>query len=136
MMYLIFSTHCDKVGDNLEKKIFGGTKLIISLWMQQWKGYFIGAAQWKWRPDNIKCMLTHWARVTHIYVGKVFIIGSDNGLSPGRRQAIIWINVGILLIGPVGTNFSEILIEINTFPFKKMHLSSGKWLSFVSASMC
>ena len=37
-------------------------------------------------------------------------IGSDNGLSPGRRQAIIWTNVGILLIEPLGTNFSEILI--------------------------
>ena len=28
------------------------------------------------------------------------IIGSDNGLSPGRRQAIIRTNVEILLIGP------------------------------------
>ena len=36
-------------------------------------------------------------------------------LSPGRRQAIIWINVLILLIGPLGTNFSEILIEILVF---------------------
>ena len=60
------------------------------------------------------------------------IIGSDNGLSPGRRQAIIWTNAGILLIGPLGTNFSEILTEIHTFSFKKMHLkmSSGKWWPF------
>ena len=36
-------------------------------------------------------------------------IGSDNGLAPDRRQAIIWTNAGILLIGPLGTNFSEIL---------------------------
>ena len=73
--------------------------------------------------------LTHWGRVTHICVGKLTIIASDNGLSPGRRQAIIWTNTGILLIGPLGTNFSEILIEIETFSFKKMHLkrSSGKW---------
>ena len=72
--------------------------------------------------------LTHWGRVTHICIGKLTIIGSDNGLSPGRRQAIIWTNVGILLIGPLGTNFSEILIEILTFSFKKMHLkvSSAK----------
>ena len=41
---------------------------------------------------------------------KLIIIGSDNGLSPGRRQAIIWTNAGILLIGPLGTNFIEILI--------------------------
>ena len=50
------------------------------------------------------------------------IIGSDNGLSPDRRQAIIWTNDGLLLIGPLGTNFSEILIEILTFSFKKMCL--------------
>ena len=73
--------------------------------------------------------LTHWGRVTHICVGKLTIIGSDNGLSPGRRQAIIWTNAGILLIGPLRTNFSEILSEINSFSFKKMRLkmSSGKW---------
>ena len=76
--------------------------------------------------------LTHWGRVTHICVGKQTIIGSDNGLSPGRRQAIIWTNDGILLIGPLGTKFDEILIEIDTFSFKEMHLkmSSGKWRPF------
>ena len=55
-------------------------------------------------------ILTTWGRVTHICVNKLTIIGSDNGLSPGRRQAIIWTNTGILLIGPLGTNISEILI--------------------------
>ena len=59
--------------------------------------------------------LTHWGRVTHICVIKLTIIGLDNGLSPDRRQAIIWTNTGLLLIGPLGTNFSEILIEILTF---------------------
>ena len=67
-------------------------------------------------------MLTHWSRVMHICVGKLTIIGSDNGLSPGRRQAIIWTNAGILLIGPLVTNFSEILIAIEAFSFRKMHL--------------
>ena len=57
--------------------------------------------------------------MTHICVSKLTIIGSDNGLSPDRRQAIIWTNAEILLIGPLGTNFSEILIEIITFSFKK-----------------
>ena len=73
--------------------------------------------------------LTHWGRVPHICVGKTTIIGSDNGLSPGQRQAIIWTNAGILLIGTLGTNFGEILIECHSFPFKKMHkkMSSGKW---------
>ena len=75
---------------------------------------------------------THCGRVTHICVVKLTIIGSDNGLSPGRRQAIIWTNAGILLIGPLGTNFIEILIGIQTFSFKKMHLkmSSAKWRPF------
>ena len=43
--------------------------------------------------------LTHWDRVTHICVSKLAIIVSDNGLAPGRCQAIIWTNAGILLIG-------------------------------------
>ena len=65
--------------------------------------------------------LTHWGRVTHICVSKVIIIGSDNGLSPGRRQAIIWTNAGILLIGHLGINFSGfnrnqyIFIQENAF---------------------
>ena len=67
--------------------------------------------------------ITHWGRVTHICVGKLTTIGSDNGLSPGRRQANIWTNAGILLIWPLGTNFNEILIGIQTFSFKKMHLN-------------
>ena len=71
------------------------------------------------RPD---ITLTHWGRVTHIWVGKLTIIASDNGLSPSWHQTIIWTNAGILLIGPLGTNFSEILIEIHSFSFKKMHL--------------
>ena len=73
--------------------------------------------------------LTHWGRVTHICVSKLTIFGSDNGLSPRRRQAIIWTNAGILSTGPLGTKVSEILIEIFTFSFKKMHLKmpSGKW---------
>ena len=76
--------------------------------------------------------LTHWGRVTHICVGKLTIIVSDNGLSPGRRQAIIWTNAGILLIGTLAINFSEILIEIQTFSLKKIHLkmSSAKYCSF------
>ena len=70
--------------------------------------------------------------MTHICVVDLTIIGSDNGLSPGRRQAIIWTNAGILLIGPLGTNFSETLIEIQTFPLKKIRLkmSSAKCCSF------
>ena len=73
--------------------------------------------------------LTHWGRVTHMCVGKLTNLGSDNGLSPGRREAIIWTIAGIMLIWHLGTNFSEIIIEIHTFSFKKIDLkmSSGKW---------
>ena len=68
--------------------------------------------------------------MTHICVGNLTIIASDNGLSSGRRQATIWTNDGVLLIGPLGTNFIEILIEIHLFSFKKMRLkvsSAKRW---------
>ena len=73
--------------------------------------------------------LTHWGRVMHICVSKLTIIGSDNGLSPPNHYLNEWWNI---VIGPLGTNFSEILSEINTFSFKKMHLktSSVKWRPF------
>ena len=38
--------------------------------------------------------LTHWCQVTHICLSELTIIGSDNGLVPNRRQAIIWTNDG------------------------------------------
>ena len=63
-------------------------------------------------------MLTLWGRVTHICVGNLTIIGSDNGLSPGQHQAIIWSSTRMLSIWPFGTSFSEILIETHLF-FKK-----------------
>ena len=69
--------------------------------------------------------LTHWGQVTHICVSKLAIIGSDNGLSPERRQANIWTNAVILLIGNLGTNFSEILSESHIFSFKKMLLKTS-----------
>ena len=88
---------------------------------------------WKiWQKFKFLILLTHWGRVTYICVGKLTIIGSDNGLSPKWHQAIIWTNAGILLIGPLGTNFSELLVEIQTFSLKKIRLkmSSAKCCSF------
>ena len=38
----------------------------------------------------------------------ITIIGSYDGLSPGRHQSIIWTIAGILLNRPMGTNFREI----------------------------
>ena len=78
-------------------------------------------------------LLIHWGWVTHICISKLTIIGSDNGLSPGRCQAIIWTNIGILLNGTLGIYFSEILSEIHTFSFKKMHL---KMLSAKQRPFC
>ena len=76
--------------------------------------------------------LIHWGRATHICISKLTIIASDNGLLPGRLQAIIRNNAGLVSIGLLGTNFSEILIEILTFSFKKMCLKvlSAKWHPF------
>ena len=71
-------------------------------------------------PDMmIHVLPNNSGRVTHICVGYLTIIGSDNGLSPCRRQAIIWTNAGISLIGPLGTNFNDILTKIHTFSWKK-----------------
>ena len=67
---------------------------------------------WMLDPD-----LCHWGRLMHLCVSKLTIIGSDNGLSPGRRQAIIWTNAGILLIG-LQCNVNKkwyILIQENVF---------------------
>ena len=53
--------------------------------------------------------------MTHICVGNLTIIGLGNSLSPGRHQAIIWTNAGNICIGPIGANFSEILIKLYIF---------------------
>ena len=90
---------------------------------------FLDIALW---PSPIYCnLLTHWGRVMHICGSKLTIIGLDNGLSPEQCQAIIWTSAEILLIGTLGTNFSEILMEIQTFSLKKLHLkmSSAKCCS-------
>ena len=79
-----------------------------------------------------KLVLTHWGRGMHIWVSKLTIIVSYNGLSPGRRQAIIRTSARLLLIGPLGTNFSEIFIGFQIFSLKKMYLNmpSANWRPF------
>ena len=99
-------------------------------------GYLHFSSCYHHQIESMNCepLLTHWGRVTHICINKLTIIGSDNGLSPGWRQVIIWTNAEILLNGCLGTNFSEILIKIFTLSFRKMHLKmlSGKWQPFFS----
>ena len=96
------------------------------------------ACKTPWPFCSCFTVVTHWGWVMHICISKLTTIGSDNGLLPDWHQAIIWTNTGILLIGPLGTKFSEILIEIHIFWLKDMHLkkSSVKWQPFVSASVC
>ena len=93
----------------------------MQLWLQGERHNYI--YKFSYNTIVIESSLTHWGLVTHICVCKLTIIGSDNDLSPDRRKAIIWTNAGLLLIGPFETKFSEILIEILTFSFKKMHLN-------------
>ena len=71
--------------------------------------------------------LTHWGRVMHVWVSKLTIIGSDNGLLPGWRQAIILTNAGIWLIRPLETRFRDILIKIHTFSFTKNAFENVVW---------
>ena len=82
--------------------------------------------------------LTHWGRVTHICVDKIIIIGSDNGLSPGRLQAIIRTNADTLLTGP--WEQTSVKFQSKFIPFHsrkhtlKCRLENGG--HFVSASLC
>ena len=73
------------------------------------------------RPSATFIPLVHWATM-----------GSDNGLFPVQCQAIIWTNPGLLLIGLLARNSSEIWIKMKQFSYKKMHLkmSSTKWRPF------
>ena len=90
---------------------------LINLQISQWSTFDRRVKHSSIEPKDT---LTHWGRVTHICVGKLTIIGSDNDLSPERREAIIWTNAGVLLTGPLETNFIEILIDIQTFSLKAM----------------
>ena len=76
--------------------------------------------------------VTYWDRVTHICVGNLITIGSDNGLSPGRCQVIIWTNTGIHIVYWTTRNTpqwnvnrnSYIYIQGNTF------VNVCKWRQF------
>ena len=73
---------------------------------------------------HLTFVLAHWGRVTHICVGNLTIIGSDNGLSP-TSQAIIWTNAGILSTEQFGTNFSKILYILLKICVWKCRLQNG-----------
>ena len=69
--------------------------------------------EWDQGYGTLLIQLTQCGQGTHICISKLTIIVSDNGLVPDRHQAIIGTNAGILLIRYLGTNISEIWIEIN-----------------------
>ena len=64
-------------------------------------------------------------------------IGSGNGLSPIRHQAITWTNAVLLSTGLLGTNFSEIWVRILSFSFNKMHfkISSARMAAIYLSSI-
>ena len=108
-----------------------GLKLVVLKPECSWS--FLGQCSGCWWAGFLCHRVTNSLRPSDAYVvSELTIIGSDNGLSPGQRQAIIWKNAGLLLIELLGTNVSEISIGIQTFSFKKMHLnmSSAKWCPF------
>ena len=94
-------------------------------WVRQWSRH----QQTWYQKGKAIYQLTHWGRFRHKCVNKLTIIVSDNGLSSSRHQAIIWTNAVILLIRTLGTNLSEISIEILTFLFKKKisKVSPERW---------
>ena len=69
--------------------------------------------------------LNPWGRVTHICVSKLTIIGSDNDMSHGRRQAINGTNAGILLMRLQWIINSYIFVQENA-----SKMSFEKWLPF------
>ena len=112
--------------------------LVYYVWRHQravthvWRHYDYDRGSFAVIPPYDRMRWTHWDRVTHICVSKLFNIDSDKGLSHGWHQAVILTNAGILLIRNLGTNCSETLSKIRAFSFNKMHLkmSSAKWRQF------
>ena len=88
---------------------------IITFWHSSYTSVYV-IMFFVHNPAPNKCYsITHWGCVTHICVCKLTIIGSDNGLSPGRRQAIIWTIAGIFLIGPLGKTSVKFEPKYKTF---------------------
>ena len=126
-------------------KVIVNSVLRKKTWSTQWNMKQNKKIYFKIHLKNILQNLDYFVQASMYYVNEVewriyasvncTIIDSDNGLSPGRRQAIIWTNAGVLLIGPLEANFSEILIDIYTFSFKKilLKMSSGNDGHFGSA---
>ena len=91
----------------------------------------VSVAIWCHKATHIE--LTHWGWVMHICVSELWHrCFQVMTLLLSFIKVIIWNTAGTLLIGPLGTNFNEILIEIHTFWGRKIYLKmlSGKWQPF------
>ena len=111
---------CNLLNKNTSKQVYVCKRYVFLL--RKLKAFFCATLHISHCGCILHTLITHWGRVTHICVSKLTITRPDNGLSPGRRQTIIWTSAGILLIRTLVTNFGEILIKIDTFSLKKMHL--------------
>ena len=110
-------------------------------WVNDW---YVHLEFLRWREvSGRRWQLIFWAAFWWVHCSKQLvlwvIIGSSNGLAPVRRQTITWINHDSLSIEPSGTNFNEILMEIQTFSLKNMRLKRPSVKNvdhLVSPSVC
>ena len=84
---------------------------------------------------SLFCLSTRLSIGTTCFALNICVINHHwfrNYFWPVGCQTIIWTNAGIFSIGPLGTNFSEILIKIHTLSLNKIWLkiSSGKFRPF------
>ena len=64
-------------------------------------------------------LISPWCRI-NVSVNRANIV-SYNGLSRIRRQAMIWTKAGLLAIGPLGTNVSDISNKIKLYIHEKAY---------------
>ena len=89
-----------------------------------------GINPWSRKGFGTQQLPRHYGRETHICVSKLGAIDSDNGLSTVRCQVIIWKNAGLILIGPLGSYLSEIVIKAIFIQEKALEMSSAKQKPF------
>ena len=119
MRTLFFSAIC--MVNRLEAKLFECFDITATpLWkiLQYKSGAFINSF---WTFMNTEHL--NKSPPSAIYASVHWVgICSGNGLSPVRRQAITWTDAELLPFAPIGTNFSEIWIEILTSWYQKIGL--------------
>ena len=98
------------------QRMFNETAVEGSTWMSNYIWLFcVNFITYLSTNRDAGSIKTYWGRLVHICVSDLTIIGSDNGLSPGRRHVINRTNTIILLIEPFGIHFSDIKIYENAF---------------------